>query len=148
MAQSLSNVMVHLVFSTNNREPSIDSESQEALHAYMTGILRNLSSPVIAIGSMPDHVHVLCVLPRSITIADLVKTLKIESSKWFKNRGNRRFYWQSGYGSFSVGASGKVKAVAYIVNQKRHHKKKSFQDEFRELLRRYDVPFDERYVWD
>lgn len=140
--------MIHLVFSTKNREPKIETEMEDPLHKYLSGILRKQGSPVIAIGGMPDHVHVLFSLSRNTTIAELVRTLKADSSRWLKVNGLRKFQWQSGYGAFSVGASGRGKAVAYIRNQKNHHKKKTFKEEFLEFLRRYDIEYDERYIWD
>ncbi|MCW8129291.1 MAG: transposase [Planctomycetota bacterium] len=148
MGQSLANVMVHLVFSTKNRAATIHADMEAPLHRYMSGIARNLESPALSVGGMADHVHLLCVLSKNLAIAELVLKLKRESSVWAKKQGVADFYWQGGYGAFSIGASGRAQAVAYIRNQKKHHQKLSFQEEFRAILAKYRVAYDERYVWD
>jgi len=120
------------------------------MHEYLGGICRELDCPAIRIGGVEDHVHVLCRLGRSIRIADLLRNLKRDSSKWAKAEfsGLRDFSWQAGYGAFSISPSHVDRLVSYISNQHEHHRKESFQDEFRRLLRKYDVEWDERYVWD
>jgi REP element-mobilizing transposase RayT len=97
-----------------------------------------------------DHVHILCRLSRTLTIAQLVRELKRESSKWIKTKGRdyARFHWQEGYGAFSIGASQLEAVRRYLALQEKHHQRRSFQDEFREFLRKYEVEYDERYVWD
>jgi putative transposase len=151
MPQSLAQIYLHLVFSTKLRRPFLDdSELREGLHAYMSGILRNLDSPSIRNGGTADHVHVLCILSRTHTVAETIRELKRDSSKWVKEQsgGLSDFHWQDGYGAFSVSPSHVPVLKTYIGRQEEHHRTESFQDEFRRLLRKYGVEFDERYVWD
>ena len=118
--------------------------------AYLVGTLKNLKCPSISVGVVHDHVHILCHLSRTITIAKLIGELKSSSSERIKEEGRdvASFYWQNGYGAFSVSESMVSSVKSYIANQESHHKQVSFQDEFRALLKRHRVPFDERYVWD
>ncbi len=151
MPQSLAKVYLHLVFSTKNRVPFLSDEKLRAeTHAYLSGTCRNLDSPSLIIGGTADHVHVLCYLSRTRTISDLVRDLKRESSKWIKTKDPSLadFHWQEGYGVFSVSPSHLRRLRHYIANQEEHHRTESFQDEFRRLLKKYDVEYDERYVWD
>lgn len=148
MPQSLSKVYLHCVFSTKNRIPLITNEIRPDLHAYIIGILSNIGSYVNEIYANPEHIHILCSLPRTITIADLISTIKTSSSKWLKKKGIKKFSWQDGYGSFSVSAS-KIQVVErYLLNQNQHHKSISFKDELRRFFREYDIDYDEKYVWD
>jgi putative transposase len=150
MPQSLSRVLVHLVFSTKDRLPLLTDEVQRELHPYLVGVLSAIECPSIQVGGVADHVHVLCGLSRTRSIAELVEEVKTESSKWIKKFGRSRakFHWQAGYGAFSVSQSEADRVVRYIQNQAKHHRQRSFQDEFRTLLDRHRIPFDERYVWD
>jgi putative transposase len=150
MPQSLAAVYVHLIFSTKNRSPWIRPEIEEELNKYHAGILRNLDSPMLCTGGTEDHVHILLRLGRKIDIAALVEAIETGSSKWIKAQGSayRQFYWQAGYGAFSIGQSGIEQLKRYIAWQKEHHRRKSFQQEYREFLRKYEIEFDERYVWD
>ena len=151
MPQSLANVLLHVIFSTKNREPFLrDPKLQKNIHAYLTGAFKNLDSPALIVGGAADHVHVLCQLSRNISIADLVKETKMQSSKWAKtgDRGVGSFKWQNGYAVFSVSQSNASRVRRYIANQEEHHRKKSFQEELRIFLRRHEIEFDERYVWD
>jgi putative transposase len=150
MAQSLSSILVHLIFSTKNREPLIRPSVEPRVHEFMAGIFRDLQCPALTIGSMPDHVHILFSLARTISICDVVEDVKKRSSKWIKTLGPEfdAFYWQLGYGAFSIGQSGVDETRHYIDNQAEHHRVRSFQDEFRAFLGKYEVEFDERYVWD
>ena len=148
MAQSLSKVLVHLILSTKHREALIGEVIRPRLHAYMVGILDNLKSPSIQTGGTSDHVHSLCTLSRTISQADLIEELKKGSSKWMKAEGVPSFSWQAGYGAVSIGESQTETLVRYIQNQEEHHRKVTFQDEFRKFLDRYKVAYDERYVWD
>ena len=150
MPQSLSSILVHLIFSTKQRRPYLTAEIEPDLQAYMAGIFREHKSPAITINSIPDHVHRLFVLSRTIAVADLVEEVKKSSSKWMKSRGQafRHFQWQNGYGAFSIGQSSVPAVVKYITNQKEHHRRRSFQDEFRLFLDKYKIDYDERYVWD
>jgi putative transposase len=149
MPQSLSRVLVHLIFSTKNRQPFIESSIRSRLHAYLAGILDNLECPSLQTGGVADHVHILFALGRTITQAGLVEEVKKSSSKWMKAEGgSTAFSWQAGYGAFSVGESQVTAVVRYIANQQEHHRKLTFQEEYRKFLEKYRVPFDERYVWD
>jgi REP element-mobilizing transposase RayT len=149
MPQSLSKVLVHLVFSTKHREPLIGPEARPRLHAYLVGILDNLKSPSLQTGGVGDHVHILCALSRTISQADLVEEVKKSSSKWMKAEGGvPGFTWQAGYGAFSIGESQADTVIRYIQNQEEHHRKVTYQEECRRFLERYKVTYDERYVWD
>lgn len=149
MPQSLSNVLVHLVFSTKHRDRALNPEVREELFPYFIGALRNNGCPSIQVGGVEDHVHLLFQQSRTITIAQVVQEVKTSSSKWMKDRWSLPgFAWQAGYGAFSVSPGDVEAAVAYIRNQEQHHRKLSFQDEYRELLRLAGVPCDERYMWD
>jgi REP element-mobilizing transposase RayT len=150
MPQSLSSILIHLIFSTKHREPLITPQIESELHPYMAKIFRALKSPALAIDGTRDHIHSLFALSRVITVADLVEEVKTESSKWIKTKGPefKNFNWQSGYGAFSIGQSQVVAVRRYIQSQKRHHRRVTFQDEFRKFLKRYQIDYDERYVWD
>ena len=150
MGQSLVKNYVHLVFSTKHRQPLILPSVEAELHSYLGGTCRRLECPVIKVGSHFDHVHILCMLSKKMTITSLLEELKSSSSKWMKSKGReyQTFYWQNGYGSFSVGAFEIDNLITYIANQHDHHRKVSFQDEFRGYLETYDIEYDERYVWD
>ncbi len=148
MPQSLSKVLVHLIFSTKHRQPLISEVIRPRLHAYMVGVLDNLKSPSIQTGGTSDHVHSLCILSRTISQADLIEELKKSSSKWMKAEGVLAFSWQAGYGVFSIGESQTGALIRYIQNQEEHHRKVTFQEELRKFLDRYKVAYDERYLWD
>ena len=150
MGQSLVQIYVHFVFSTKGRKPFLKSdEHRERLHAYLSGICKNRSSPAIIVGGVEDHVHLLCRLGKTIDIAKLILELKKNSSAWVKSDlGIGEFYWQTGYGALSVSPSHVDALTNYIRNQEEHHRKESFQDEFRRLCKKYGVEIDERFVWD
>jgi len=151
MGQSLAQVYLHVVFSTKTRKPLLrDDDLRAELHAYLAGACRNLESPSIQIGGVEDHVHILCQLAKTLSIAELVRELKRESSKWLKSKQSamQTFQWQQGYGEFSVSPSHVDALKLYIQNQREHHRTESFQDELRRLLQKYGVEFDERYVWE
>jgi len=150
MPQSLAKILVHVVFATKNREAVLSDEIRDELHAYMGGILENLEGTLLKAGSVADHIHLLAAHPRTCTPSDLVREVKTGSSRWLKTKAARyaRFHWQSGYGIFSISPSHRQALEKYIGNQKEHHRKATFQEEFRRLLHKYGVPFDERYVWD
>jgi putative transposase len=150
MPQSLSSILIHLVFSTKNREPFITAEIEAELYRYMATIFRDHNSPSLIIDGTTDHVHVLYALSRTMTVADLVEEVKTGSSKWMKTKGRefRNFHWQRGYGAFSIGQSNVAELKRYIRNQKQHHRRVTFQDEYRKFLKRYEIGFDEQYVWD
>lgn len=150
MPQSLSSILIHLVFSTKRREPLIVTEIESELYAYMIGIFRNHQCPSLIVGGTRDHVHSLFVLHRTVSVAEIVEEVKKSSSKWIKTQGAEfgSFQWQAGYGAFSIGQSNVPAVKRYIANQKAHHSRQEFQDEFRALLNKYEVEHDERYVWD
>jgi REP-associated tyrosine transposase len=150
MPQSLSSVLIHLIFSTKNREPFITDTIEKELHPYIATIFRGLKSPSLTIDGTTDHVHTLFSLSRVIKIADLVEEVKTESSKWIKTKGQefRNFHWQRGYGAFSIGQSQVPILKRYIARQKVHHQRVTFQDEYRKFLKSYGIEYDERYVWD
>jgi|SRR5882672_10656140 len=150
MSQSLSSILIHLVFSTKNREPFITPAIETELHPYMAKVFRELKSPSLTIDGTSDHLHILFSLGRVITVADLVEEVKTESSKWIKTKGRefRIFHWQAGYGAFSIGQSNVEILKRYIRAQKKHHRLVTFQDEYRKFLKRYQIEYDERYIWD
>jgi len=150
VSQSLANVLVHLIFSTRNRTQLILPDIEDELYAYLATACRTCKCPALKIGGTSDHVHVLCSLGRTISLADLLAAIKADSSKWIKSKGPRcaGFAWQNGYGAFSIGQSQVEDVRRYIAGQKEHHRRRPFQEEFREFLRRYEVEFDERFVWD
>jgi len=150
MPQSLSSVLIHLVFSTKNREPFLSPAVEAELHPYMATIFRDHESPSLIIDGTFDHIHALFALCRTIAIANLVEEVKTGSSKWLKTKGRefRNFHWQRGYGAFSIGQSNVAELKRYIRNQKQHHRRITFEDEYRVFLKRYEIGFDERYVWD
>ena len=150
MPQSLSQVYIHITFSTKNRVPVIDDAIKPRLFEYLGGICKRLECQVLQVGGHDDHIHILCMLSKKITQIKLMEEVKKSSSKWIKtvDEKYRNFYWQNGYGIFSVNPSETDVVVNYIRNQKEHHKKHSFQDEFRAFLKKYKVKYEERYVWD
>ena len=149
MPQSLSSLLVHLIFSTKDRCPFLGkSDLLQPTHTYLGGILRRVQCPAITIGGTADHVHAFFQLARTQNVAKVVEILKSNSSQWLKAQGIPAFAWQRGYGCFSVGKSQAEALVQYIASQAEHHRKISFQDELREILRKYAVAFDERYLWD
>jgi len=128
--------------------PLITDAVRKDLHSYIIGTLTNTGSYVNEIYANPNHIHVLCTLPRTITIAELISKIKTSSSKWIKKQGIINFSWQDGYGSFSVSPSKLMIVEKYISNQPEHHKKMSFKDELRNFFKEYNIEYDERYVWD
>lgn len=150
MPQSLAQILVHLVFSTKNRERVIEDADRDELHAYIGGIVGNHRGTLLKAGSVADHIHLLIAHPRTCSPAELVQEIKTGSSKWLKTRSPRyaAFHWQAGYGVFSISPSHRGVVEAYISNQAEHHRQVTFQEEYRRLLAKYGIEFDERYVWD
>lgn len=150
MPQSLAQILVHFVFSTKNREPWIADPVRDDLHAYIGGIVQNLSGTLLKAGSVEDHIHLLVVHPRTCSPAEIVEAMKTGSSKWIKTKrpSTAAFHWQNGYGAFSISPSHRSALESYIGGQREHHRKTTFQEEYRELLKKYGIAFDERYVWD
>ena len=150
MPQSLVQNYWHIIFSTKSRYPFIDDGIQKELYSYLAGICKNTESIPVIIGGFTDHVHILLNLSRKIALMKFIEELKSHSSKWIKTKGDRykNFYWQNGYGGFSVNPHEIENVKEYILNQKEHHKTTTFQDEYRAFLKEYNLEYDERYVWD
>jgi REP element-mobilizing transposase RayT len=150
MPQSLSKVIIHVIFSTKERHPYFDPQIRKDLHAYLSEVARNADCECHRAGGVADHVHLAMRLSRTITIAQLIEKLKTTSSKWLKtqNRELSRFSWQRGYACFSVGPQQLDKLCEYIDDQEEHHRARSFKQELRSFLKKYGVKFDDAYVWD
>ena len=150
MPQSLVKNYIHITFSTKNRQPLIDEGIKEELFSYLGGICKNMECNPLIVGGHKDHVHILCLLSRKVALMNLMEKLKAYSSKWIKTKGQQyqNFYWQNGYGGFSVHPTQTGTVRNYISTQDEHHKEKSFKDEYRTFLKENDIKFDERYVWD
>ena len=151
MPQSHSNVILHLVFSAKNRDPFLDHGIRERMHGYLATLCRDLDSTCYKVGGVADHVHIVTSLPRTLSQSQLLEDIKKKSSGWIKKIDPTRyekFSWQRGYGAFSVSPSNREEVVAYAANQEEHHRKLTFQDEYRKLLEKHQIAWDERYVWD
>ena len=151
MPQSLAKILVHTVFSTKDRRPFLrDKFLRDELHPYLGGILMHHDCQPLIVGGVEDHVHILSTLSRTCEVAEMVKEIKRGSSLWLKTKGPdlHNFAWQNGYGIFSIGYSQVAAVRDYIAKQDEHHRKISFPDEYRGFLKRYEIEFDERYVWD
>jgi REP element-mobilizing transposase RayT len=150
MGQSLVKNYLHIVFSTKYRANLIHPPYEEQLHSYLGGICKGLECHPIKIGGYTDHIHILCMLSKNIALMKFIQEVKSGSSKWMKTNDAilKNFYWQDGYGAFSVNPAEVDKVINYIANQHEHHGKKTFQEEYRSLLIKYNVEYDERYVWD
>jgi REP-associated tyrosine transposase len=151
MAQSLARLWTHLIFSTRNRFPFLaDDEVRKDMHSYLATVLRGHGCETLIVGGVADHVHSLFALSRSYSIAEIVKEIKRTSSSSIKRRFPmlRRFHWQNGYGAFSVSHSNLESVIRYIEKQEQHHRRRTFQDEYRAFLKKYEIEYDERYVWD
>ena len=150
MPQSLSKILLHIVFSTVERRNLIPANQLPELHAYIAGICREHKSEAFRVGGTENHVHIACTLPRTLTVSNLLEHVKKSSSQWMRNNDphNRYFSWQAGYGVFSLGQSQLEVLVHYIDNQKEHHERKTYKEELLELLNKYQVAYDEKYLWD
>ena len=150
MPQSLSKVIIHIILSTKDREAWLDRDMRPRMHAYVATICRDLNAEELRVGGVADHLHVVTTLPRTISQAAMVETVKKTSSKWIKGLDPKyqQSYWQRGYGAFSVSPSQLNAVLEYVESQEEHHRTRSFQEEYREFLRKYGIEFDERYVWD
>jgi putative transposase len=148
--QSLSLVIIHVIFSTKDRAPLLSPTVLPKLHAYLATVARNAGCEAYRVGGVADHVHLAIRLSRTLTVAELVETLKTSSSKWLKTQeaGLAGFSWQRGYGCFSVGPSDLMALTTYIDGQEEHHRTRTFEEEFRAFLTKYGVTYDEAYVWD
>jgi REP element-mobilizing transposase RayT len=151
MPQSHARIVVHTTFSTKNRTPFLKSpEARTRLHAYMAVVLQNFHCEPILVNGTEDHVHILANLGKVRSIADLIEEVKTTTSKWAKRElpNMSDFYWQAGYGAFSVSESNVEQVRHYIAEQEEHHRRHTFQDEFRALCKKHGLEIDERYVWD
>jgi REP element-mobilizing transposase RayT len=150
MPQSLAKVYLHVIFSTKNREPLLLDAWRDDLFNILGATANNLGCQSLVVGGMPDHVHMLFQLGRTIAMSEAISKIKSTSSLWINQTHPEKtpFHWQAGYAAFSVSQSNIEAVRAYIINQAQHHAKQSFQDEVREWLRRYEIEWDERYVWD
>jgi len=149
VSQSLVKNLMHLIYSTKHRQAWIPTEAQARLYAYQAGIFREWESPALIIGGVDDHIHALFSLSKNYALKKIVEEVKKGSSKWMKTEtGNAAFYWQEGYGAFSVSQSNVADVRRYIENQAEHHRQRTFQDEVRALYTKHEMEFDERYVWD
>ncbi len=149
MAHTYTSLLIHVTFSTSGRTPLLTDAIRLDVHAYLGGILLELDAIPIAVGGTADHVHMLIRLPANLALADCLRILKANSSRWVKQRWSqqRKFGWQGGYGAFSVSESRRAAVIRYIRDQAQHHQRISFQDEFLVLLKNHRVEFDERYIW-
>ena len=150
MAQSLSKVVLHIIFSTKDRESWLDSDVRPRMHAYLAAVCRDLGAQLVRVGGVADHVHIVTTLPRTLSQAQMIERIKKVSSKWIKtlDARYRGFFWQRGYGAFSVSPSQLEAVLEYVDTQQEHHRTRTFQEEYRELLHKHGLDFDERYVWD
>lgn len=150
MPQSFDSVLVHLVFSTKHREPCLATPVRAPLWAYLATLAAQTGCLCHRVGGTADHVHLAVKLARTVSVAALVEELKTESSKWLKRQSPElsQFAWQRGYGVFSVGPAGLAQLVAYIDTQEEHHRDHDWPAEYRHLLERHDLVYDERYMWD
>ena len=149
MANTYSNLLFHVVFSTKNRLPLIQTSFKRDLYSYIGGIIRNKKASLIEIGGMPDHVHLLMKLKTDMAVSDILRHIKRGSSKWINSHmeNESKFAWQDGYGVFTVSESQTESVTHYIRNQAEHHCRKTFQEEYLDFLKRHRVEFDERYLW-
>ena len=149
MAQTLVSLLVHVIFSTRNREPFITPEIEPELFAYIGGILKNHESRLLNAGGTADHVHLLISQSKNVSLSSLMKDVKKDSSSWIKTKGRqfRNFHWQDGYGAFSIAQSNILELQKYIATQKEHHRKRTFQEELIAFFKEYSLAYDERYLW-
>jgi REP element-mobilizing transposase RayT len=150
MADTFSQIYIHLVFSVKGRQNIIHKTWREELFKYVSGIIKGRDQKVFAIGGMPDHIHILISLRPNYMVSELVNSVKTNSSKWINSKEfiKGKFNWQEGYGAFSYGQSQLDHVIQYINNQELHHQRKSFKEEYIELLEKFNVKFDEKYLFD
>jgi REP element-mobilizing transposase RayT len=151
MPQSLTQIYLHLIFSTKLRRPFLaNKELRAKTHAYLAGICHNLECPSLLVGGVEDHIHICCRLAKVWNVSELIRELKRDSSKWIKTQSAdlADFHWQEGYGAFSISPGHWEQLQHYIANQEDHHRKESYQDELRRICAKYGLQLDERYAWD
>ncbi len=148
MASTHLSLHYHVIFSSKDRVPTIAAAWRERLHAYLGGVVRNVAGVPEAIGGTADHVHLLIGLGATARLADIVRDVKAVSSRWVHEEiGERAFAWQEGYGAFTVSASQRGQVREYIARQEEHHRRRTYQEEYLELLKRNGAEYDERYLW-
>jgi putative transposase len=150
MANTFTQIYIHVVFSVKQRVSLIRQDWREELHKYITGIIQNQGNKLLAINSMLDHIHILIGMKPDASLSELVRDLKANSSKWINEKKflRTKFFWQEGYGAFSYSHSQLDKVIHYITDQQEHHKKRTFKEEYISFLKKYDVPYDPKYVFD
>jgi putative transposase len=148
VAHTAANLVIHVIFTTKGRRPFIAPEIRNHLLAYLGGIVRELHGTALIINGTADHVHMLIRIRPSQTVAEVMRVVKANSSRWVHQKWKAGFAWQTGYGSFSVSESNVPSVSRYIANQEEHHRKRSFQEEFVAFLKKNKIPYDERYIWD
>ncbi|MCP4253319.1 MAG: IS200/IS605 family transposase [Candidatus Scalindua sp.] len=149
MAGTFTFLGTHFVFSTKNRTPSIPNDIKDRLCAYIGGIIKELGGILIEINAMPEHVHFYTYMPKTVAVSKFMEIVKANSSKWIHTTFPKKkdFGWQDGYGAFSVSKSSEEKVIQYIRDQQHHHSKRSFQEEFIDMLNKYDISYDDKYIW-
>lgn len=148
MAQTCGNLVVHLIFSTKLRQPLIAPDIRSDLFAYLGGIVRELRGTALIVNGTCGHVHMLIRIRPAQALAEIARIIKANSSGWIRKKGHKEFAWQAGYGVFSVSESSVPSVTKYIATQEEHHQKRSFQKEFLAFLKKNNVAYDERYIWD
>jgi REP element-mobilizing transposase RayT len=149
MASTLTNLLCHIVFSTKNREPNIPPSLQSELDRYIGGIIQNQGCQPLQIGGMPDHRHIVLAIRPDLSVSEVVRTIKSNSSKWINEQHETQgsFTWQAGFGAFSISSSQMDVVREYVRNQETHHRKMSFQQEYLAFLKKHEIAYDERYLW-
>lgn len=148
MAHTAGNILLHLIFSTQGRRRLIKAEFRDDLFAYLGGIVREMRGAALIVNGEPDHVHMLIRVRPALSAAEIVRTVKANSSRWVREKHSAGFGWQTGYGVFSVSESSVADVTEYIARQHEHHQKRSFQEEYIAFLKKNHVEYDPRYIWD
>lgn len=150
MPQSLVKNYIHIIFSTKYRENFIDENIEKEVFAYIATLCKSFESNTLQIGGTDNHIHILCLLSRKIALMKLVQEIKAHSSKWIKTKGKKyeNFFWQDGYGAFSVSEKNIYSIINYIKNQRQYHQDQNFKDEMIGILKKNKIRYDEKYLWD
>ena len=150
MSTTFFNNYLHIIFSTKNRKDYLKGDIEVKTYRYIAKLCHDLESPPIIVGGYVDHVHILCLISKNIKPTEFISKIKSNSSRWIKKEGSNltEFSWQRGYGAFSVSPDNVENVKSYIANQREHHKKRSFKEEFRAILEKYNIEYNDRYIWD